>query len=70
MSFAFKGRTLGKIGVIGSGNIGPDIALFLAKVFSRSGVAVVVVDVLEEALKRGREKVAKKVAKGVETHAF
>ena len=37
MSFTHRGRTLNKIAVIGSGQIGPDIALFFTKVFSPFG---------------------------------
>ena len=70
MSFTHRGRTLNKIAVIGSGQIGPDIALFFTKVFSPLGVQTVVVDVSEEALERGHQKLAKKIAKGVETGAF
>lgn len=70
MSFTHRGRTLSKIAVIGSGQIGPDIALFFTKVFSPLGVQTVVVDVSEEALERGQQKLAKKISKGVETGAF
>jgi len=70
MSFTHRGRTLNKIAVIGSGQIGPDIALFFTKVFSPLGVKTVVVDVSEEALQRGEGKLTKKVAKGVESGAF
>jgi enoyl-CoA hydratase/3-hydroxyacyl-CoA dehydrogenase len=70
MSFTHRGRTLNKIAVIGSGQIGPDIALFFTKVFSPLGVQTVVVDVSEEALERGYQKLANKISKGVETGAF
>ncbi|MHC4918743.1 MAG: 3-hydroxyacyl-CoA dehydrogenase/enoyl-CoA hydratase family protein [Planctomycetota bacterium] len=70
MSFTHRGRTLAKIAVIGSGQIGPDIALFFSKVLSPFGVRTVVVDVADEALQRGQAKLEKKVAKGVETGAF
>ncbi len=70
MSFTHRGRTLSKIAVIGSGQIGPDIALFFTKVFSPFGVRTVVVDVVDEALQRGQAKLSKKVAKGVETGVF
>ncbi len=70
MAFEFQGRSFRKIGVIGSGQIGPDIALYFAKVFSRHGVEVVVVDISEEALARGEKKLLKKVAKGEESGAF
>jgi enoyl-CoA hydratase/3-hydroxyacyl-CoA dehydrogenase len=59
-----------KIGVVGSGQIGPDIALYFTKVFHASRVPVVVVDIRDDALKAGREKMSKKLGKGVETGAF
>ena len=70
MSFTHRGRSLTKIAVIGSGQIGPDIALFFTKVFSPFGVRTIVVDVSEEALEKGHAKLTKKIAKGVETGAF
>lgn len=70
MSFTHRGRTLHKIAVIGSGQIGPDIALFFTKVFSPFGVRTIVVDVADEALQRGQQKLQKKIAKGIETGAF
>jgi enoyl-CoA hydratase/carnithine racemase/3-hydroxyacyl-CoA dehydrogenase len=70
MSFSHEGRTLRKVAVIGSGQIGPDIALYFAKVLSPHGVQTVVVDVSEQALANGRAKLEKKVQKGVESGAF
>ncbi len=70
MAFAFRGRNINKIGVIGSGQIGPDIALHFSKVMHASDVQIVVVDVLDEALERGKAKLHKKVDKGVEAGAF
>jgi len=70
MAFTFEGRTLGKIGVIGSGQIGPDIALHFAKVLAPHDVAVVVVDVSDDALAAGKKKLEKKVDRGVESKAF
>lgn len=70
MSFTHQGRALSKVAVIGSGQIGPDIALYFTKVLSPYGVQVVVVDVSAEALAKGKAKLEKKVAKGVETGAF
>lgn len=70
MAFTLKNWTLEKVGVIGSGQIGPDIALYFAKVLAPSGVSVVVVDVSADALAKGKAKLEKKVAKGVETGAF
>jgi len=70
MGYEFRGRTIEKIGVVGSGQIGPDIALYFAKVFSQHGVQVVVVDIAEDALTKGQAKVSKKIDKGVKTGAF
>ncbi|HEX5054365.1 MAG TPA: 3-hydroxyacyl-CoA dehydrogenase NAD-binding domain-containing protein, partial [Planctomycetota bacterium] len=70
MSFTHAGRSIQKVAVIGSGQIGPDIALYFAKVLSPFGVQTVVVDVVEEALAKGKAKLERKVAKGVESGAF
>ncbi|MEM7200398.1 MAG: 3-hydroxyacyl-CoA dehydrogenase/enoyl-CoA hydratase family protein [Planctomycetota bacterium] len=70
MSYTHAGRTLRKIAVIGSGQIGPDIALYFSKVLSPHSVQTVVVDIAAEALERGKAKLEKKIAKGVETGAF
>ena len=42
MSYEFRGRTIERVGVVGSGQIGPDIALHFAKVLSPSGTQVIV----------------------------
>ncbi|MBL9076382.1 MAG: 3-hydroxyacyl-CoA dehydrogenase/enoyl-CoA hydratase family protein [Planctomycetes bacterium] len=70
MSFTHQGRTLHKVAVIGSGQIGPDIALYFTKVLSPFGVKTVVVDVSTDALAKGKAKLEKKVQKGVESGAF
>ncbi len=70
MTKELVGRTIGKIGVIGSGQIGPDIALYFTKVLSPFGVRIVVNDVNEEALESGRAKFEKKIDKGVKSGAF
>jgi enoyl-CoA hydratase/3-hydroxyacyl-CoA dehydrogenase len=70
MAFSFRGRNIGKVGVIGSGQIGPDIALHFSKVMHAADVQVVVVDIAEEALEKGKAKLHKKVDKGVESGAF
>jgi enoyl-CoA hydratase/3-hydroxyacyl-CoA dehydrogenase len=70
MSFQMMGRTIEKVGVIGSGQIGPDIALHFTKFFAPHGVPVVVVDVAEDALAKGRAKCEKKVGKGMKVGAF
>lgn len=70
MAFSFRGCTINKVGVIGSGQIGPDIALHFVKVLHPFGCQVVVVDVAKEALEKGKAKLFKKVDKGGETGAF
>ncbi len=70
MAFSFRGCTINKLGVIGSGQIGPDIALHFAKALHRHGAQVVVVDVAEQALEKGKAKLFKKVDKGGEKGAF
>ncbi len=64
------GRKISKVGVIGSGNIGPDIALYFSKVLHSHGVPVVVVDIAESALKSGEVRVKGKIGRGVKTKAF
>ena len=70
MSYRFRDLVIERIGVVGSGNIGPDIALFFAKAFHPHGVPVVVVDVSADAVARGRAKAEAKIAKGRESGAF
>ncbi len=70
MAFEFRGRTFHKIGIVGSGQIGPDIALHFTKVFAPHGVAIVVQDISAEALERGKGKLTAKIEKGRESGAF
>ncbi|HMS15606.1 MAG TPA: 3-hydroxyacyl-CoA dehydrogenase family protein, partial [Planctomycetota bacterium] len=70
MAFLFQGREIKKIGVVGSGQIGPDIALYFAKVLASEGVSVVVVDIQQAALDKGMARLHKKVDRGVEGKAF
>jgi enoyl-CoA hydratase/3-hydroxyacyl-CoA dehydrogenase len=70
MTFTHQGRSIAKVAVIGSGQIGPDIALYFAKVLSPAGVKIVVVDVAQAALDKGRAKLEKKIQRGVESGAF
>lgn len=70
MAIELFGRKISKIGVVGSGNIGPDIALHFSKVGHRQGVPVVVNDVVQQAIDAGRERTNKKIQKGVETGSF
>jgi enoyl-CoA hydratase/3-hydroxyacyl-CoA dehydrogenase len=70
MAWEIFGQTINKIGVIGSGNIGPDIALYFSKVLHGHGIPVVVVDIAEVALKSGEARVKGKIGRGVKTGAF
>jgi len=67
MAFSFRGRAISKVGVIGSGAIGPDIALHFVQLMHAYDVQVVVVDVLDTALEKGKAKLFKKVDKAGET---
>ncbi len=70
MPFTLAGRTVQRIGVIGSGNVGPDIALFFSRALSRHGVPVVVHDIDPQALESGRDRVLRKLRKGGESGVF
>lgn len=70
MAFVLGTRSIDKIGIVGSGQIGPDIALHMTKALSSEGVGVVVVDIAPKALDSGRAKLAKKIDRGVDSGAF
>jgi enoyl-CoA hydratase/3-hydroxyacyl-CoA dehydrogenase len=70
MPFTMFGQTIRKIGVIGSGNIGPDIALHFSQTLYSYGVPVVVVDILQSALDSGSKKAESKMTKGVEKKIY
>lgn len=70
MTYRRGSRTLDKVGVVGSGQIGPDIALHMTKVLLPHGVPVVVVDIEPEALRSGRAKLEQKLEKGLRSGAF
>ena len=70
MAFTMFGRTIRKIGVIGSGNIGPDIALHFSQNLYAYGVPVVVVDIVQAALDAGSKKAESKMAKAAEKKIF
>jgi enoyl-CoA hydratase/3-hydroxyacyl-CoA dehydrogenase len=70
MAFTMFGRTIRKIGIIGSGNIGPDIALHCSQNLYSYGIPVVIVDILQAALDAGSKRAESKMAKGVEKKIF
>jgi enoyl-CoA hydratase / 3-hydroxyacyl-CoA dehydrogenase len=63
MPITVKGRTIGKVAVVGSGNIGPDIAMHFAQNLAAEGVKTVVVDVVQKALDGGKARIDKKLGK-------
>src|SRR4030067_3744355 len=63
MAFTGFGRTIRKVGVIGSGNIGPDIALHFSQTLYSYDVPVVVVDIAQSALDAGSKKAESKLMK-------
>ena len=69
-SFSWRGRVIRRAAVIGSGQIGPDIALHLVKTLSPHGVETVVLDISGAALEAGRGKMFGKIDKGVRSGAF
>jgi enoyl-CoA hydratase/3-hydroxyacyl-CoA dehydrogenase len=70
MPLTLFGRTIHRVAIIGSGNIGPDIALFFSRTLAPYGVSVVVNDVLQSALDAGRRRVQRKLEKGHESGLF
>jgi enoyl-CoA hydratase / 3-hydroxyacyl-CoA dehydrogenase len=70
LAFVLGSRSISKIGIVGSGQIGPDIALHMSKVLAPEGVPVIVVDIAPKALDAGRLKLSKKVDRGVGSGAF
>ena len=70
MALTMFGRTIRKIGVIGSGNIGPDIALHFSQNLYSYDVPVVVVDIVQAALDSGLKKAQSKIAKSVEKKVY
>lgn len=70
MAFTLFGRTIRKIGIIGSGNIGPDIALHFSQNLYSHGVPIVVVDILQAALDAGSKKAEAKMTKAAEKGIF
>jgi enoyl-CoA hydratase/3-hydroxyacyl-CoA dehydrogenase len=70
MPLSLFGRTLHRVAVIGSGNIGPDIALYFARVLAPFGIPIVINDISPEALEGGRERLARKLKRATESGSF
>ena len=70
MAFSLAGRSISRLAVIGSGNIGPDMALYFARMLTRHGVPILVHDVSAAALHAGRDRVLQKLRRGGETGVF
>jgi len=70
MAFTMFGRKIQKVGIIGSGNIGPDIALHFSQNLSPYEVKIVIVDILQSALDEGLKKVKSKIQKALERGSF
>jgi len=70
MAMIIGSRTIRHVVVLGSGQIGPDIALHFGKVLEPFGGRVTVIDVSEAALTAGKAKIVKKLDKGAETGAW
>ena len=64
MGFTLAGRTIQRIAVVGSGNIGPDVALFFSRNLARHGVPVILHDIRQEALDAGKTRIAQKLRHG------
>ncbi len=63
MAFSFRGRTIKKVAVIGSGQIGPDIALHFVKVLHGFDVYVVVVDIATDALEKVKPSYSRRLTR-------
>ena len=64
MAFTLGGRAVQRVAVVGSGNVGPDIALFFARILPRLSIPIVVHDVSATALEAGRRRFLDKLCKG------
>jgi enoyl-CoA hydratase / 3-hydroxyacyl-CoA dehydrogenase len=70
MPFTMFGRTIRKIGVIGSGNIGPGIALHFSQNLLAHNVPIVVVDIAQAPLDGGSRRARSKMTQAIEKGIF
>ncbi len=70
MSYRYKTLSISKLSIIGAGQIGPDICLHFSKVFSKSSVELILVDISNDALSNAKTRIEKKIQRGVESGAF
>ncbi|HEX7900867.1 MAG TPA: 3-hydroxyacyl-CoA dehydrogenase/enoyl-CoA hydratase family protein, partial [Planctomycetota bacterium] len=70
MALTVFGRTLQRVAVVGSGNLGPDLALYLSRALAPFDVPVVLHDVFSGALEAGRERVVRKLGRATESGVF
>jgi enoyl-CoA hydratase/3-hydroxyacyl-CoA dehydrogenase len=69
MVTTLRSRTVSKVAIVGSGQVGPDVALHMAQALLPYGVSVVVVDISDDALAAGREKFERKIDRAMESGA-
>ncbi|MFQ5335108.1 MAG: 3-hydroxyacyl-CoA dehydrogenase/enoyl-CoA hydratase family protein, partial [Flavobacteriales bacterium] len=70
MAYKYLDLNVEKLSVIGAGQIGPDICLHFAKVFWQHRVQLILIDISDEALGKAKNKIEKKIGRGVESGAF
>lgn len=70
MAGSVFGRSLQRVAVVGSGNLGPDLALYLSRALAPHGVPVVLHDVFSGALEAGRERIVRKLGRATESGVF
>src|ERR1041384_8592583 len=70
MPVTLHGRNLTRVAIIGSGNIGPDIAFFFSRALAAHGVQIVVNDISKAALEAGRERILRKLKRSTESGSF